>query len=282
MSLTLSQISHAYSLGREGKRELMTQALREVDFEVAAGELVLVLGTTGSGKSTLMRLASGLMPLQSGTANIDGAPLDSSTARGAVGMCFQSAESQLFAESVLEDAAFGPRNLGVEAAEADEAARDALEAVGLPVREYGSRSPFGLSGGEARRAALAGVLAMQPRYLTLDEPTAGLDAPGRALVREAIRRARAHAGVAVVTHDPGEFLGEADRVLVLDAGAARFWGAACEILADPAPLEAAGLEVPALLAVQRLARERGLDAGPPSLDVAQVAQALARAGGWVT
>lgn len=276
MPLRLSGIGHTYGAGLAWA----ARALEGVELEVSSGELVLVVGATGSGKSTLLRIAAGLLPPSHGAAEIDGRPLTSASARGAVGLCFQNAESQLFAETLAEDAAFGPRNLGATPAAARAAAHDALAAVGLDPDAYGPRSPFTLSGGEARRAALAGVLAMRPRYLLLDEPTAGLDARGRRLVREAVRHARKGAGVALVTHDPGEFLGEADRVLVLDAGCTRFWGDAAQLIADPSPLAEAGVEVPPVLQVQAAAHARGLDAGKPTMDVAGAARALARAGGW--
>lgn len=276
MPLSLSGIGHTYGAGLAWA----AQALDGVDLEVNPGELVLVVGATGSGKSTLLRIAAGLLPATSGEAGIDGVPLNAASARGVVGLCFQNAESQLFAETLVDDAAFGPRNLGATPEAAKTAARDALAAVGLDPDAFGDRSPFTLSGGEARRAALAGVLAMRPRYLLLDEPTAGLDARGRRLVREAVRHAREGAGVALVTHDPGEFLGEADRVLVLEAGRPRFWGDAVKLAEDPSPFAEAGVEVPAVLQAQVAARARGLDAGEPTLDVSVAARALARAGGW--
>lgn len=276
MSLKLSGIRHVYGPGTSWA----ASALAGVDFELSEGELVLVVGATGSGKSTLLRLASGLLEPTEGSASIDGSPLSVASARGAVGLCFQSPEAQLFAETLLADVAFGPRNLGATPEAAEAAARDALAAVGLDPHVFGQRSPFTLSGGEARRAALAGVLAMRPRYLLLDEPTAGLDARGRARVRAAVGNAREGSGVALVTHDPGEFLGDADRVLVLDSGETRFWGPVADLLQDPTPLSDAGVEVPPVLEVQLLARGRGVDAGTPTMNAELAAAALARAGGW--
>ena len=210
---------------------------------------------------------------------IDGAPLTRKAARGQVGLVFQDAESQLFAESVAADVAFGPRNMGLAEAEAAEAALDALRRVGLPPEEYGARSPFSLSGGEARRAAIAGVLAFSPRYLLLDEPTAGLDARGRATVNRIVSDARLHAGVVVVSHSAEEFLAAADRVLVLAAGRPAYDGPAAELIADPAPFEAAGLLAPDVLRAQMLARARGCDPGPFTLDPEDAALSLARALG---
>ncbi|TLM80460.1 MAG: ATP-binding cassette domain-containing protein, partial [Actinobacteria bacterium] len=208
MSLVARDVTHVYSAGTS----FAATALDGVSLELESGGLALVIGRTGSGKSTLLRVLAGLMQPTGGTVEADGAPLGDAV-RGAVAMVFQDAESQLFADTVLEDAAFGPRNLGRSEQEAASDAADALESVGLPPAVFGARSPFSLSGGEARRAALAGVLAMRPRYLLLDEPTAGLDARGRRAVREAVARVReGGVGVVVVSHDADEWLAAADRV----------------------------------------------------------------------
>jgi energy-coupling factor transport system ATP-binding protein len=275
MPLTLSSIGYTYGPGTG----FAVPAVRDVSFEVAVGELVLVLGATGSGKSTLLRLAAGLLEPQLGHAAIDGAPLDRRTARGSVGLVFQDAEAQLFADTLADDVAFGPRNMGHSADRAQALAREALASVGLDPQLFAERSPFSLSGGEARRAAIAGVLAMQPRYLLADEPTAGLDASGRSALRGLLLDARNHAGVVVVSHTAEEFLGEADRVLVLSDGQCAWYGAAAELVADPGVLATAGLCAPALLDVQVRAAARGLDVGAFTLDVQAVAASLAAARG---
>ena len=236
MALTLDTIGYTYAAGTS----LEMPALTGVSLTVAPGELVLVLGSTGSGKSTLLRLCAGLLEPATGSARLDDAPLTRSTARGAVGLVFQDPESQLFAETLAADVAFGPRNLGATAEEAADRVREALLSVGLDPDSYGGRSPFALSGGEARRAAIAGVLAMRPRYLLLDEPTAGLDARGRAAVREVVRGMRASAGVVVVSHSAEEFLGEADRVLVLAQGAPVYIGRRRRPGCGPGPIRGSG------------------------------------------
>lgn len=256
-------------------------ALADVSLSVEVGELVLVVGSTGSGKSTLLRLLAGLLSAALGTVSLDGQPLTASVARGTVGLVFQDAESQLFAETVRDDVAFGPRNLGSSGDRLTTSVDAALWSVGLDPGEYGGRSPFGLSGGEARRVALAGVLAMEPSYLLLDEPTAGLDARGRAHARDVVRRARGRAGVVVVSHTVEEFLGDADRVVVLAAGKVAFTGAAADVIADPAVLDLAGLRAPDVLRVQQQMRTRGRDSGTFTLDVTLAAERLARAGGWI-
>lgn len=276
MALTLDGLGYTYA----PRTEFAQCALEGVSLSVEVGEMVLVLGATGSGKSTLLRAAAGLIEAQSGSAMLDGSQLTRSSARGVVGLVFQDAESQLFAETVMADVEFGPRNLGASAAHASESAREALLAVGLDPDRHGARSPFTLSGGEARRAAIAGVLAMRPRYLMLDEPTAGLDARGRASIRATVRDARAHAGVVVVSHSAEEFLGEAERVVVLSRGTVAYLGSATDLIADPTPFAAAGLIAPDVLRFQMLARQHGCDPGAFCLDPVQAARNVAAAGGW--
>ncbi len=152
MALRLEAVGYTYAAGTS----FALRALSGVSLCLEPGELALVLGATGSGKSTLLRICAGLLDAEEGTAAIDGAPLSRSSARGSVGLVFQDAESQLFAETLAADVAFGPRNLGATAEEAADRARAALSAVGLDPDAYGERSPFALSGGEARRAAIAG------------------------------------------------------------------------------------------------------------------------------
>jgi energy-coupling factor transport system ATP-binding protein len=272
VSLSLDSIGYAYRVGLDGS----VPALSDVSFEVSPGEIVLVLGTTGSGKSTLMRLAAGLLALQEGTATIDGAPLDLDSARGRVGLIFQDAESQLFADTLLDDVAFGPRNLGLAADLAREHARSALAAVGLAPEVFAERSPFSLSGGEARRAAIAGVLAMEPNYLLADEPTAGLDARGREAVRQLLGAAKKRAGIVVVSHAAEEFVALADRVVMLAAGRV-VWSGTADEAADPAAFEAADLRVPEVLEIQRLAAARGIQLAGFSFDPVEAAERLVAA-----
>lgn len=275
MALIADNVSYAYGAGTSFEQG----ALDAVSLRVDVGEMVLIIGSTGSGKSTLLRLLSGLLAADSGALSLDERPLTSRSARGAVGLVFQDAESQLFAETVIQDVEFGPRNLGASNAAARSAALGALSAVGLDADDYASRSPFGLSGGEARRAAIAGVLAMKPRYLLLDEPTAGLDARGRAAVKDSVRAARQRAGVVVVSHTVEEFLGDADRVVVLSAGAVVFAGPAARLVAEPLLLDHAGLRAPDVLRIQQEARVRGLDVGSFTLDPTAAATRLMDARG---
>ena len=277
MALILDSVSYEYAAGTP----VAQRALSAVDLRVEQGQMVCVLGPSGSGKTTLLRVAAGLLRPGSGSVSADGTAPGIVRGAGeglvcAVGIAFQRPENQLFAASVAEDVAFGPRNLGVGREDASRAADRALEAVRLSPSEFGERSPFTLSGGEARRVALAGVLAMSPVYLLLDEPTAGLDAPGRAAVADAVRRGRAGAGVVVVTHDAEEFLADADRVVVLSDGTVAFSGDVGALLADARRLEMDGLWTPPeVVRVQLLAESAGRIAGPPVLDPEEAAARLA-------
>lgn len=275
MALILSDVSYTYGLGTS----YSVAALGGVSMEVSPGELVLVLGATGSGKSTLLRIAAGLLVADAGRATIDGVALDRTSARGTVGLVFQDSESQLFADTVLGDVAFGPKNMGASSEEAREAATQSLAAVGLDPAVFGNRSPFSLSGGEARRVAVAGVLAMRPAYLLADEPTAGMDAPGRRAMRQLVLDARERAGVVVVSHSAEEFLDVADRVLVLGEGRAVLSAPARELVAVPDLFEQAGLLAPDVLEVQRLAARAGMAEIAYSLDPRESARMLAARGG---
>jgi len=271
MALVATAVSYAYGAGRA----FGVEAVRGVDLTVECGELVVVAGTTGSGKSTLLRLLAGLLEPGAGSVMVDGVVSGDRQARGAVAIVFQDPETQFFAETLRLDVAFGPRNLGHEDPEG--AADRALSVVGLDPEVYGPRSPFTLSGGEARRGAIAGALAMGSRYLLLDEPTAGLDATARQAVRDALRAERERSGIVVVTHDPGEFFDSADKVVALDVGMVAFAGSVGDLYADPGGYEGAGLELPPIVRTQLLARQRGMRLGGVTLDPVRAAAALLEA-----
>jgi energy-coupling factor transport system ATP-binding protein len=269
--LILTDIAHSY----RGQDE---PALVDASLEVAQGELVLVLGTTGSGKSTLLKVACGLLEPSGGMRSIDGAALDPESARGVVGMVFQDAESQLFADTVADDVAFGPRNTGCSPEEVAARVEESLSAVGLDPAVLGQRSPFTLSGGESRRAAIAGVLAMRPRYVLFDEPTAGLDVRGRRMVRELIANTREHSGVVVVSHSAEEFIAMADRIAIVANGSSVWSGTRGEALSEPGVFARYGLLAPPLIEVQIEAAARfGATGSAPSFDENVVADALVAA-----
>ncbi len=275
MTLSLTGVDFTYGAGTA----FATRALSDVDITFSPGEVVLVLGATGSGKSTLLRIAAGLLVPDAGSVTLDGRAVRGPLAvvRPGVGIVFQSPEMQLFAESVAADVAFGPRNQGLSEEDAIVEARRALDAVGLDPEEFGPRSPFSLSGGEARRAAIAGVLAMAPGYLMLDEPTAGLDPSGRESVRDIVTAARESAGVVVVTHDAEEFLGHADRVVLLSEGRIIFDGRTEVLVQNPGRFTEAGLRAPEVLRAQMLAQDAGVALPRFALDPTEVASLLAEA-----
>jgi len=276
VQLRFEDVGHVYGIGTPYEQS----ALDGVSLTVEPSTLTLVLGPTGSGKSTMLRLGAGLLDPTSGRVLVGDSGTGDTPSPGTVGLVLQRPETQLFAETVLGDVAFGPMNLGLDRDQASEAAREALISVGMDPGLFGDRSPFTLSGGEARRVALAGVLALKPRFLLLDEPTAGLDATGRHALHEAIRGVRDGAGVVVVSHDAEEFLGVADQVLVLTEGRAHFFGTRDEVLADPHVLEVDDLRAPDVLRVQMLARDGGLDTGAFSLEPDIAAQRILRVGRW--
>ena len=261
-------------------------ALADVSFQVLEGETCAVVGQTGSGKSTLLRLLCGLEAPDSGSVEVAGAT--TATKRGrrdvrrAVGYVMQHPERQLFAQTVESDVAFGPRNMGLPADEVARRVDHALGLVGLAAKK--GLSPFELSGGQKRLAAIAGVLAMQPKLLVLDEPTAGLDPRGRAGLRRLLAELRAH-GVTIVqvTHSM-EDAARADRVVVLDESRVIADGTPAEVFSpeNAARLRACGLGIPRPLAYARELEENGAPALGDPLTIEELASALgplADAGG---
>lgn len=231
MSLVFDHVSYAYQLltkrqRREGQEQLW--ALRDVSFTVEDGEFLAIAGHTGSGKSTLVQHMNGLLAPTKGRVLWNGQDLadkkQATQARAAIGVVFQYPEHQLFAATVAEDVAFGPRNLGLSATEVEERVRQAIQAVELDYDEVADRSPFELSGGQQRRVAFAGVLAMTPKVLVLDEPVAGLDPQSRndflALIDRFHKRNRM--SVVMVSHNMNDIARLADRVLVMNQGSVAF------------------------------------------------------------
>jgi energy-coupling factor transport system ATP-binding protein len=263
------QASYIYSEGTQAA----IAALEGVDLSVQPGSYTLVLGATGSGKSTLLRIAAGLLAPTSGHVGLtDGTQIHA----GDIGLVFQMPESQLFGATLAEDIAFGVDNLGLAASkqEREGIVDEALASVGLDPQVFAGRSPFTLSGGEARRAAIAGILALRRRYMLLDEPTAGLDAGGREFVHGLIASLLARgAGVVVVSHDTDEFLPRAQSAVVLEHGQVAWRGSTANLLTHIEVLEHAGLAAPPIVAYQRAI---GLDRSRWSLDPATVAAEVTR------
>ncbi len=255
-------------------------ALREISFTVEDGEFLGVCGHTGSGKSTLIQHMNGLVHPAEGRVLFDGEDMaDKAVAarmRTNCGMVFQYPEHQLFAETVYEDVAFGPRNMGLSADDVDARVREGLSSVGLDFEELREKSPFELSGGQQRRVAFAGVLAMRPKVLVLDEPVAGLDPKAR---REflALIKGLHETGLTVVmvSHSMEDLAELCDRVLVLSEGRKLLLGTPDEVFANAELLKSVGLAVPAPQALALRLRERGFSLSRGLYDVGGLAADLA-------
>lgn len=239
-------------------------ALRDVSFSVEPGEFLGIAGHTGSGKSTLIQHLNGLLTPTQGRVLVNGQDLSSKqvaqSVRGAVGVVFQYPEHQLFARTVFDDVAFGPRNLGLGESQVAERVRAALAQVGLDQDAIGQASPFELSGGQQRRVAFAGVLAMNPQVLVLDEPVAGLDPVARQSFLELIRSLHASGmGIVMVSHSMDDLACFCQRVLVLSEGRQLFLGAPEDVFSHEEELHAVGLDVPKAQRMANALRQRGLD-----------------------
>lgn len=262
--IQVQHLTHIYAAGQD--KALHRPALLDINLEVARGSCAAVIGVTGSGKSTLVQHFNGLLLPTSGTVSVDGIEVGSSNTallklRQRVGLLFQFAEAQLFERTVYADVAFGPQRLGLPRAEIRSRVVQALTSVGLPHGEFAHRSPFELSGGQRRRVALAGVLAMSPTVLILDEPGVGLDAEGRAEFYAQIR-ALHQRGITVIliSHDMAEVASLADQLFVLHEGRLVMQGQPHTIFAQETLLHDCGLAPPPLSALLTLLRQRGLPA----------------------
>lgn len=284
MSIKLSNIYHTYSKGTPFER----LALNDVSLEIAKGEVVAIIGHTGSGKSTLVQHLNGLLKPDKGQATIDDIDItakgaQAKAARQQVGMVFQYPEHQLFAETVFEDIAFGPRNKGVAEEELPKQVREAMEFVGLDYDTFAQRSPFQLSGGQMRRVAIAGVVAMNPDYLVLDEPSAGLDPRSRNAVFKEIMSLHQSRGIAIVlvTHSMEEAVKYADRLLVINSGRILFDGTPAEIFKEhAAELVKVGVDVPQVYKLADLLRKNGLSLPEGIKDDVSLIKAVKKAKGW--
>ena len=283
MSIVLDHVSYTYMPGTPYCRE----ALRDISLTVEPGEFIGIIGHTGSGKSTLVQHLNGLLRPLSGTVFVDGNDLHAKNAatkqiRQRVGMVFQYPEHQLFEETVFDDVAFGPRNLGLTVDEVTERVESALECVGLAPSQYAKRSPFRLSGGQMRRVAIAGVIALRPEYLVLDEPSAGLDPRGRDEIFEQILQLYQNTGMAVVlvTHNMEDVARMARRLLVMSHGQVEFDGRPAELFHDESiDLHNFGVSLPYVTALLKTLRRRGLMIDDTLLDKNAVADAIAEALG---
>ena len=284
MSIKLSNIYHTYSKGTPFER----LALQDVSLEIAKGEIVAIIGHTGSGKSTLVQHLNGLLKPDKGTATIDDVDItakgvQAKNARQQVGMVFQYPEHQIFAETVFEDIAFGPRNKGFNEEEVAKAVREAMEFVGLDYDTYAERSPFQLSGGQMRRVAIAGVVAMNPDYLVLDEPSAGLDPRSRNAVFREILALHKSRGIAIVlvTHSMEEAVKYANRMLVINGGKVLFDGEPAAIFKEHGDeLVNVGVDVPQVYKLADLLRQQGMSLPEGIKDEMALVKAIKKAKGW--
>ena len=280
--IELRQLTHIYSQGTPFEHV----ALQNVDLTVAPGEYLAVIGRTGSGKSTLMQHLNGLLRPTSGQVLFEGEDIWGSKERTRqvrfqVGLVFQYPEYQLFEETVYRDIAFGPTNMGLDQAEVDRRVRQAARFVGLSDHTL-EKSPFDLSGGQKRRVAIAGVIAMEPKVLILDEPTAGLDPAGAAQILGNIRayHREKKAAIILVSHSMNEVAREAQRLVVFRDGTIPYSGTPQEVFSHGAELERMGLGVPEMTRVFARLRDMGYQVPTSVYTVEQARDAilLARKG----
>ena len=262
MSIVIEHLNYVYMQG--GPYE--TKALNDVSLTINDGEFIGLIGHTGSGKSTLVQHLNGLIMPSSGRVLVDGLDLaDKNTDRRAirrrVGLVFQYPEHQLFEETVAKDIAFGPKNLGLDEAEIDRRVRTAMRRVALDYDQIAERSVFELSGGQMRRVAIAGVLAMEPQTLVLDEPCAGLDPRGREEILGLISDLHRESGatIVMVSHSMDDVAALAERVIVMNHGSVVMDGTPREVFAKGEELRAIGLDVPQAVELAQKLREKGFD-----------------------
>lgn len=274
--ITVDNLVHTYGTGSPFEQH----ALRGVSLEIAEGELLGIIGHTGSGKSTLVQHLNGLLRPHGGRILLEGKdiwaePKKIRDVRFRVGMVFQYPEHQLFEDTIYKDIAFGPRNMGLSEEEIDARVRQAAQYVGLS-EELLDKSPFDLSGGEKRRAAIAGVMAMEPEVLILDEPTAGLDPRGREQILTMIQDYQRSRGTTVllVTHSMEDVARVADRILVMDHGQAAMLDTVSAVFSRAEELERIGLSIPAVTKILLLLREKGVAVDTAAYTVEQAAAQL--------
>lgn len=259
--LETQNLTYKYSVGTPFEKV----AIEDISISVEKGNFIGIIGHTGSGKSTLVQHLNGLLKPTSGTILLDGKDIHSDKnftrqARFKVGLCFQYPEYQLFENTVYEDIAFGPKNMKLSKEEIKERVLRAAEFVGVR-NDMLQKSPFDLSGGEKRRVAIAGVMAMQPEILILDEPSAGLDPKGRKVISEMIEQYRKNTGstVIVVSHSMEDVAESADKVLVMNRGKVEYFASVDEVFSNAEHLVEIGLNVPEITKVFLALKKQGYD-----------------------
>ena len=262
MSIKITNLTHIYA----PNTPFESTAIDDVSLEIQDGEFIALIGHTGSGKSTLIQHLNGLLKANKGQILINDFDI---TAQGVslvdirkkVGLVFQYPEYQLFEETILKDIAFGPRNLGLSEEEINKAVKHSMSLVGLDYEKSKDKSPFDLSGGQKRRIAIAGVLAMKPEILILDEPTAGLDPKGRDDILSNIKdiHEKENNTIILVSHSMDDVAKLADRLLVMNHGHVEFFDTPTEVFKNEARLKEIGLDVPQVLQLANQLREKGFE-----------------------
>lgn len=276
MSMKLKKVSYVYSEGDAFEKK----ALDEISLEIPDGQFIGIIGHTGSGKSTLIQHLNGLLRATSGAIYYDGENIyqegyDMRTLRSKVGLVFQYPEHQLFEVDIFSDVCFGPKNLGLSKEEVEERAKKALTQVGLD-ESYYKKSPFELSGGQKRRVAIAGILAMHPQVLILDEPTAGLDPKGRdeILDQVALLQKERKITVILVSHSMEDVARYVDRIIVVNDGKILFDDTPKQVFQHYKELESVGLAAPQVTYVVKSLKEKGWDIDTTATTVEEAKEAI--------
>ena len=274
--LEVKNLTHTYS----GNSPFVNDAVSDVSFSIEKGEIVGIIGHTGSGKSTLVQHLNGLLKPSEGSVlfeneDIWANPKEIRKIRSKVGLVFQYPEYQLFEETVLKDIAFGPKNMGLEGEELDNTVKEICEIVGVKP-EFFEKSPFDLSGGEKRRVAIAGVMAMKPQVIVFDEPTAGLDPKGREDVMEIIRNYRkaTNATVIIISHSMEDMANLADKILVMNKGKIHKFDTTENVFANSEELRSIGLNVPIVTRIFEELAQMGINL-PRALTINEAVEILA-------
>lgn len=276
MSITIKNLDYTYGIGSP----FQMAALKNINLEIPAGQFIGLIGHTGSGKSTLIQHLNGLIKATSGEIYFHGENIyephyNMKELRSRIGLVFQYPEHQLFEADVFSDVCFGPKNQGLNKEEVELRARQALNQVGLD-ESFDKLSPFILSGGQKRRVAIAGVLAMQPEVLILDEPTAGLDPKGRDEILEEIaklHRSR-HMTIILVSHSMEDIANYVERIIVMNQGSCAFDGPPRAVFQHYQELESMGLAAPKMTYIVRALNERGFDLDPGILTIEEAKKAI--------
>lgn len=280
MPLELENVFYTYGAG--GPEE--THALKDVSLRIDDHSFVGLVGHTGSGKSTLVQLMNGLIKPTKGRVLVDGFDMSDKSKevrerRKQVGLVFQYPEYQLFEETIAKDIAFGPKNQGLSEEEQTERVKEAMRLVNMDYDEWKDRSPFELSGGQKRRVAIAGVIAMKPRYLILDEPTAGLDPLGRDHILDAIYELyqKSDMSIILVSHSMDDVARFADYMVVMNRGEKVIEGKTEDVFAQGDLLESIHLGVPSVMALLRALKKNGMDVDTNALNVDEACKIIERA-----